>query len=230
MLMLAALGAQACIQAPDMQPDTTTASPTPGEIPTWTPRPKDLTALPTATKPAPVSGAQTATPAPTRTPKKVAFALAGGNLNIRRGPSLAYNYVDVLYDGNTVIVIGRDRIGRWLMIELPSRPGLYGWVTTETAYSTVKGDVSSLPFVKAEPAAPAYIRNCTKHTLWILPAEVNLLDKFNEPFNEERFNVGVYQVYDLENPDVGSIQEVTLSEGKTVDITKDWAGEKSKCE
>lgn len=149
---------------------------------------------------------------------------------MRRGPSLAYNYIDVLYEGDEVNVIGRDRISRWLMIELPSRPGIYGWVTTETVYSTVNGDVSSLPFVEAKPAAAAFIRNCTKHKLWILPADVELLDKFNEPYNEERFDVGAYQVYDLENPDGKVIQDVTLSEGKTVDITKDWAGEKSKCE
>jgi hypothetical protein len=36
-------------------------------------------------------------------------------------------------------------------------------------------------------------------------------------------------VYDLENPDNDPIQEISLSEGKTVDILVDWAGERSKC-
>jgi hypothetical protein len=116
-----------------------------------------------------------------------------------------------------------------VLIKLPNRPGVTGWVTTETDYSTVQGDVSILPFVQVEPASPAYIRNCTKHTMLISPTGVELLSKFDEPYNEERFGVGVYQVYDLENPDADPVQEISLSEGRTIDIRVDWKGEKSKC-
>jgi hypothetical protein len=66
--------------------------------------------------------------------------------------------------------------------------------------------------------------------MWILPADVYLLSKFDEPDNEERFPVGIYQVYDLEDPDNKPIEEISLSEGETVDIRLDWEGEKSKCE
>jgi hypothetical protein len=155
--------------------------------------------------------------------------VTGGNLNVRRGPSIDYNYVGVLYDGGTAEAVGRDRISRWVLIELPDQSGVKGWVTTETDYSTVQGDVSILPFVQVEPASPAYIRNCTKHRMLISPTAVELLSKFDEPYNEERFGVGVYQVYDLENPDNVSIQEISLSEGRTVDIRLDWTGERSKC-
>ena len=116
------------------------------------------------------------------------------------------------------------------MIELPSNPGIKGWVTTETKYSDIDGDVSSLPFVKTEPARAAFIRNCTKHKLWVLPADVYLLSKFDEPYNEERFDVGVHQVYDLEDPHGEMLIDVSLMEGKRVDIKIDWEGEKSKCE
>jgi hypothetical protein len=236
-ILLALLGIQACTINATTQPDETPVGQESGEIPTWTPHSQDLTltALPTATELAPVSIQGTATPtivgspAPTRTPKRVTFTVTGGNLNVRRGPSIDYNYVGVLYDGGTAEAVGRDRISRWVLIELPDQSGVKGWVTTETDYSTVQGDVSILPFVQVEPASPAYIRNCTKHRMLISPTAVELLSKFDEPYNEERFGVGVYQVYDLENPDNVSIQEISLSEGRTVDIRLDWTGERSKC-
>lgn len=156
--------------------------------------------------------------------------MANGNLHVRRGPSVDYNYVGVLYDGETAVAVGRDRISRWVLIELPGQPGVRGWVTTETDYSVVQGDVSTLPFVAVEPASPAYIRNCTKHTLVVYPGEIELLSKYDDPYNEERFGVGEYQVYDLENPEDEAIQVINLSEGRTVDILYDWEGEKSKCE
>jgi len=64
----------------------------------------------------------------------------------------------------------------------------------------------------------------------VYPTEVELLSKYDEPYNEERFGVGEYQVYDLENPEDEAIQVVNLSEGRTVDILYDWTGDKSKCE
>jgi len=209
-----------------------------GEIPTWTARPQDLTltALPTATRPAPVSSATTvprtttATPRIVTTPKNVTVAIKGGNLFVHRGPSLDYNYIDVLYAGETTIATGRDRVSRWIRIALRSKPGAEGWITTETDYTLIDGDISNLPFIETEPAAPAYIRNCTRHDLWVVPGDVQLLDKFEAPYNEERLPVGIYLIYDAENQENKPIEEVSLSEGKTVDIRYDWMGERSKCE
>jgi hypothetical protein len=164
------------------------------------------------------------------TPKAVSVAIVGGNLFVHRGPSLNHNFSGVLYDGEIVFATGRDRISRWIRVEFPGQSGKEGWITTETDYTKISGDVSNLPYVETEPALPAFIRNCTKHQIWILPADVYLMSKFDEPFNEEQFNVGVFQVYDMENPDVKPIQKVDLSEGERVDIQYDWAGEKSKCE
>ena len=237
LFFIAALGLQSCAFSSSQGEALPTAS-TPGEIPTWTPRPQDLTstALPTATRPAPVSVAQSATATPTSlpasppTPKTVTFSVENGNLNVRRGPSVDYNFVGVLYDGETALAVGRDRISRWVLIELPGQTGVRGWVTTETDYSRIQGDVSILPFVTVEPAIPAYIRNCTKHEMIVYPPEIQLLSKYDAPYNEERFGVGEYQVYDLENPKDEAILVVSLSEGKAVDILYDWTGEKSKCE
>ncbi len=94
---------------------------------------------------------------------------------------------------------------------------------------TLQGDISNLPFIETEPATPAFIRNCTKAIMWVLPDDVQLLDKFEAPFNEEQFNVGLHRVIDPNNPDV-SLKEIDLSEGERVDILYDGAGEKSKCE
>jgi hypothetical protein len=164
------------------------------------------------------------------TPKVVSVRIEGGNLSVRRGPSLDYNYIGVLKNGETVIANGRDRVSRWIRIALPSKPEVDGWITTETKYTLVDGDIGNLPYIPTEPARPAFIRNCTLHEMWILPADVFLLSIVDKPDNEERFPVGIYQVYDLENPENKPIEEINLSEGKTVEIRFDWEGERSKCE
>jgi hypothetical protein len=73
---------------------------------------------------------------------------------------------------------------------LLSKPDVEGWITTETDYTLIDGGISSLPYIETEPAAPAFIRNCTRHDIWILPADVFLLSKFDEPDNEGRFAGG----------------------------------------
>jgi hypothetical protein len=238
LILLVVLAVQGCVPSQAEETNVPRATSTVGEVPTWTPRPAGLTqtAHPSATRPAPVSSATTVPPTATltspvvATPKIVRVKIEGGNLFVRRGPSLDYNYVDVLYDGVTVLATGRDRVSRWIRIALPSDPLVEGWITTETNYTLIEGDIPNLPYIETEPARPAYIRNCTMHELWVMPAEVKLLEKFEAPDNEVRFPVGIYQVYDLENPDNKPIEEVSLSEGKTVDIQYDWTGEKTKCE
>ena len=238
LLILATFVAQGCAPAVTNGTEAARVASAPGEIPIWTPRPEDLTltALPTVTRPASVLPTATialtlvgATPI-TPTPKTVSVSMKGGNLFVHRGPSLEYNYVGVLYDGDTTIATGRDRINRWIRVEFPSKSGVEGWITTETDYTRIYGDISNLPFIETEPASPAFIRNCTKHEILILPADVYLLSKYNEPYNEERFDVGVYQIYDTDIPGNVRLEDVSLSEGKTVDVRYDGNGDKSKCE
>ena len=233
-LFLGILAIQSCAPVVTDGTETVRATSPAGEIPTWTPRPQDLTALPTFTKPAPAK--LTPSIAPTdlalvvSTPRTVSVSIMGGNLFVHRGPSLYHNFIGVLYDGETVIATGRDRISRWLRVEIPSNPGVEGWITTETIFTQVSGDVVNLPFIETEPAVPAYIRNCTKTTIVIYPEDVQLLDKYNEPYNEEQFIVGRHRVLDLDFPGTAWLEDVQLSEGKTVDIIYDGAGDKSKCE
>jgi hypothetical protein len=163
------------------------------------------------------------------TPKAVSVAIVGGNLFVHRGPSLYHNFVGVLYDGDTVLATGRDRISRWIRIEFPDQSGKEGWITTETQYTQINGDLVNLPFIETEPAEPAFIRNCTKTIMWVYPEGIQLLDKFNEPYNEEQFIVGRHRVIDPGDPDV-TLEEIDLSEGERVDIQFDGAGNRSKCE
>ncbi|MBT3338155.1 MAG: hypothetical protein HN855_14490 [Anaerolineae bacterium] len=220
---------QACVQFAEVETDVPQASATPGETAVWTPTASIPTTPPTATK-TPISNTPTASPAPTQVPVPVTFAVSGGNLNVRRGPSLTYNYVGVLYDSDIAIAMGRDRAGDWLLVQLPSNPDIRGWVTTETKYSTVEGEIKSLPLVEVEAAAPAFIRNCTKHAVLVEPVGVQLLSKYNKPDNEGYFDVLVYQIYDLDVPGSVRLEDISLSEGKTVDIIYDGNGDKSKCE
>ncbi|MBT3712657.1 MAG: hypothetical protein HN736_01840 [Anaerolineae bacterium] len=227
-VMLIAFLAQACLQTVEKDMDAPQSSPAVSETSTWTPSPASPTALPTATK-TPISNTPTASPAPTQV-QEVVFTVSGGNLNMRRGSDLAYNFVGVLYDGDVADAIGRDRRGDWLLVELPSNPDMKGWVTTETEYSSVEGNIKSLPLVEVEAALPAFIRNCTKHTILVQPGDVQLLNKYNEADNEGHFDVLTYQIYDLDVAGSPRLEDVRLAEGKRVDINNDGNGDKSKCE
>ncbi len=219
---------QACIPAVETPTEIPQASSTLDEPSTLTATPEAPTKLPTATK-TPISNTPTPVLMPTQA-RKVVFSVSGGNLSVRRGPRLTYNYVGVMYDGDEAIAIGRDSTGDWLLIELPSKPGVEGWVTTETKYSTVEGIIRSLPLVEVELPAPAFIRNCTKHKILVQPGDVELLNKYNAPDNEASFVVMTYQIYDVDISGDVRLEDVSLSEGRTVDIIYDGNGDKSKCE
>ncbi len=229
-LLFVMLALQGC-NAPVVKMQAGLATKTPGDIPTWTPRPGDIPdTLQTPTRPAIVTPTPSAIPAVSPAPAQVAVRATGGNLNLRRGPSADYNPIGVLRDGQTVTATGRDLVSRWLQIQLPSAPGKSGWISTLTDYSIVSGNVEELPVVTVPPASPAYIRNCTKNRMLVLPTEIELLGKYDEPYNEERFAPGEYQVYDLEAGVDDVYETINLSEGSRVDITEDGLGDKSKCE
>lgn len=228
-LALAMFGLSACVQSTNTQTEVPQASPTLTEAPAWTATPQTPTVPSTATR-TPISNTPTPTLLPSMTPAPVIFSVSGGNLNVRRGPDLAYNYVGVLYDGDAAVAIGRDKQGDWLLIEIPSNSDITGWVTTETEYSTVEGEIQSLPLVEVDPPDPAFLRNCTKHTILVEPVGVELLNKYNDPDNEAHFDVLTYQLYDLDVAGNPRLEDLSLVEGARVDILYDGNGDKSKCE
>jgi hypothetical protein len=200
----------------------------PGAIPTWTANAKEKPSdgISTATLQKPITPTLSSTPLATG----VIVTAINGNMNIRRGPGVDYNPTGVLTAGDSAVAIGRDRVRRWLYIENQTASGPTGWVSLLTQFTEIEGDVDDLPVVEADPAVPAFIRNCTKHTLWVLPAQVELLPKASEPYNEERFPPGEYQIYDLDVSSDESIDEINLREGLSVDVIRDGNDEKSKCE
>lgn len=230
-ILILALALQSCANTVPFQTQESIIAEAPGDIPTWTPDPGFLqTVLATPTRISTLISSPTANTMKPELPVQVSVEAMGGNLNIRRGPSMDYNPVDVLYDGHLMNATGRDLVSRWLQIPLPSAPGQSGWVSILTEYSLTSGDIEALPVITVSPALPAYIRNCTKHRMLILPTEVELLGKYDEPYNEERFPTGEYKIYDLDAGLDDVYETVFLWEGKRVDIIFDGLGEKSKCE
>lgn len=93
----------------------------------------------------------TGTPLATPTPITGAYAtIATGALNVRSGPSLAYNPVAVVNQGNVVSLIGRNADSTWAKIRLSN--GTEGWVNAAGTYITPSVAISSLPLVAVADA------------------------------------------------------------------------------
>ncbi len=191
---------------------------------TETPLPPTATSAPNLASAEPTSIPPTATslPEPTFTPTSsvVTINAATGNLNIRRGPGLYYNVITSMTQGSSAIASGRDAQGYWLYVSIPTNPSAYGWVSTQTPYSTIQGDINTLPIMTAPTPLPAYIRNCTFHPMVINPGGDVMPPQTSAPANVAQFTPGVYTAADQSV--MGSTpKELTLNEGATIDITVD---------
>jgi len=162
------------------------------------------------------------------TPKIIITAIKG-NLFIRRGPDMAFNPIGVLYKGTKADVIGRDVLTKWVQVIIPNSKNT-GWISIQTVYSKVEGDISSLPdFTPTVWPVAAYLRNCTYHEMYILPGEITLPSSLGYPENEIWLYPGRYTVYDLDLPDYPAVLDVDIREGSDVEILIDGLGEKRKC-
>jgi hypothetical protein len=167
-------------------------------------------------------------PTPT-VPAKVTITAVKGNLFVRRGPDLAFNPVGVLYEGTSAVAIGQDMLSNWVQVELPHAGGT-GWISVRTRYSDLSGDPASLPRItQTEWPLAAYLRNCTHHRMYILPAEITLPSSLEFPENEVWLYPGRYTVYDLDVPDEPAVMDVDVREGIEVEVRVDGLGEKRKC-
>ena len=154
-----------------------------------------------------------------------------GNLFIRRGPHLAFNPIGVLYEGTTVTAVGRDILSRWLQIGQPTQAVPMGWISIQTRYSKVFGEIESLPVIDTTDwPIGAFIRNCTHHQMMAQPGDFFLPSSYEFPDNEVSVFPGIYSVFDLDVPgDPVLIGEVELREGLDVDIREYADGERRKC-
>jgi hypothetical protein len=191
------------------------------------------TALPFLTAPvttATASVVPTATFLPTQTPKVVTVAATKGNLFIRRGPDLGFNPIAVLREGQSARALSRDVLSNWLQIPIPDQPDKTGWVSIQTHYSVVSGDVMDLPeFTQTYWPAAASLRNCTHHQMQADPAGIVLppVDQF--PENEVQMNPGTYAIRDIDVDHSPVVAEVVLQEGSAIDIRTDGDGVRKKC-
>ncbi|MDW8071892.1 MAG: SH3 domain-containing protein, partial [Anaerolineae bacterium] len=108
-----------------------TATATPGVTPTTTP---------TRSTPAAVDICE---------PCRLPMATALLNLNIRRGPGVAYPILGALRTGQSAEISGISVEGDWLQIAYARAPQGVGWVSRR--YVFVSGDLSSVPVVAAPP-------------------------------------------------------------------------------
>jgi hypothetical protein len=221
---------QACTMARSLVVTEVSPSQTPGLISTHPPIQDTKTPLPqneivatlTPTKPSGV-------PSTEKVPL-VTITAVKGNLFIRRGPNMAYNPISILAKGQTVTALARDVLARWLQVPLPGQPDKTGWVSIQTDYSQVVGEVRGLPEIMTTdwPVA-SYIRNCTYHQMLVEPGDVIIPSLLGAPDNEVWIYPGTYTVYDYDLQDLPEIMGVNLHEGIEIDIREDGNGEHRKC-
>lgn len=161
---------------------------------------------------------------------EVIVAAATGNLFIRRGPDMAYNPIGTLYKGTSAKALMRDVLSNWVQIAVPNSDKT-GWVSVMTEYTQVEGNIGLLPEFKiTDWPQPSYVRNCTNHQLILYPGAIYVEGKPFAPQNEVWVYPGYYRVFDLDMPDPVELDEIITSEGTTIDIRYDGAGERRKCE
>lgn len=210
-LILLVAASLACSLPLALAPATATLQPssTP-EPPTSTPFPATATATAAATEAASATAEL-----------EVWITADGGNLNIRRGPGTEYNVVGFLTRGSRAAVLGKNEDGDWLYLEIPGKPGTFGWVSSASTFSDVDGPAAQLPLTPYPAAVPAYLRNCVFHPMLIKPGDFILPPQFDAPANQRRVNPGHYEAWDQSEVGPDPVLSVDIREGDSVDITID---------
>jgi hypothetical protein len=160
---------------------------------------------------------------------KVTISAVKGNIFIRRGPDLAFNPIDVLYKDTSANVIARDVLSKWVEIEIPNSTKT-GWVSLQTQYSQVEGEIKNLPeYTPAEWPVAAYLRNCTYHQMYVLPFDVVIPSSLQYPDNEIWIYPGAYTVFDIDVAGDPVVAEIVVREGSDIEILDDGLGGHRKC-
>jgi hypothetical protein len=153
-----------------------------------------------------------------------------GNLFIRRGPGVEYNPIGVLNKGDSVSALARDILSKWVQVPISSQAGQSGWISIQTKYSSVNGDLTKLPAIQVDywPIA-GYVINCTYHEMIVKPGDIPIPSYLSYPENEVWIYPGSYTVYDAVLPDTPEVMTVEMREGLEVEILINGLGEKHKC-
>ena len=168
-------------------------------------------------------------PTPTSSLPKVTISVVKGNIFIRRGPDMAFNPIGVLYKNTSAKVVARDVLSKWAQIEIPNSDQT-GWVSIQTQYSQVEGEIKDLPeYTPTEWPVAAYLRNCTYHQMYVLPAELLLPTYDKYPDNEIWIYPGTYTVLDMDVSGDPEVAQIVVQEGSDIEILDDGLGEHRKC-
>lgn len=101
----------------------------------------------------PVLGGQPPTIEPTPPESQATAIVTTGVLNVRKGPSISYSIVDVVKQGDRLVLIGRNQNGSWVKVNTPSN--VEGWVNASLIQPSKT--IDSLPIIESSETTPAAI-------------------------------------------------------------------------
>ncbi len=177
-----------------------------------------------------ISLAQTPTPivevALSATSPAVTVTVVNGDLSIRTGPDLSFDAIAKLHGGETVTVLARSIMDGWVQIEIPSQAGETGWISIQTNYSIVTGNLLDLPRIDAvEWNVGSYLINCTPHQMIVKPGNTIL-----QPQSRVWFTPGDYSVYDMDVDGQPVAANLTVTEHREFHILKDGTRKQWTCQ
>lgn len=221
-LFMLTVGFQACTLVQKTQPTPITTQPTP------------ITTIPLTPSIQPSPIPPTETPTITITPLPtfplVTITAVNGDLAIRSGPDITFTAIGKLRKGITAQVIACSILIGWVQIPISTDPLKTGWVSIQTDYSRVDGNIRDLPVIKiVEWPNGSYLRNCTGHQLIVKPGDTLLPSVADAPNNRVWFAPGSYVISDLDVPGQPMVKEIRLSPRTEVDLRKDGDGKLWDC-
>ena len=163
------------------------------------------TVEPTSSPVPPVVVETTKTPTPIAeitpfpTSAEITITAVEGDIAIRTGPDMTFDAIAKLQNGEAATVLARSIMDGWVQIEIPSQAGETGWISVDTNYSIVNGNLLDLPRIDTvEWNVGSYLINCTPHQMIVKPGDVILASVDDAPANRLWFSPGLYSVYDLD--------------------------------
>jgi hypothetical protein len=133
-------------------------------------------------------------------------------------------------DGQSAQALARDVLTKWVQIPISGHPNKTGWISIQTRFVAVSGDVVKLPEVMpTDWPVQASLRNCTYHYMAAEPGGIVIQAVYNFPDNEVQINPGVYTIHDIEVDGSPEVMQVEIKEGSEIDIRDDGDGDHKKC-
>jgi hypothetical protein len=160
----------------------------------------------------------------------VTVTVINGDLSIRTGPDISFDAIAKLQDGETVTALARSIMDGWVQIQIPSRAGETGWISTQTNYSITQGNLLDLPRINiVEWNVGSYLINCTPHQMIVKPGNVILEPIDDAPANRVWFSPGVYSVYDMDVEGQPVAANLSVTEHREFHILKDGTRKQWSC-